>query len=212
MSVRQAGCSLRFVASQLAPGVRLSPDLDRPAQGRVCLYAGSSVGARPSYAAAARELVSLLVARGLGVVYGGGRLGLMGVIADAAIAEEAEVIGIIPRHLEEREVAHRGLSELRIVGSMHERKALMVDMSDAFIALPGGLGTLEVLIEVVTWAQLGLHHKPCGLLNVDGYHDPLIAFLDRAVEEGFVTATSRALLVVGDTPRALLGAVLPEPR
>ena len=200
------------MAAQLAPADRPSPDLDRPAQGRVCLYAGSAVGARPAYAAAARELVSLLAARGLGVVYGGGRLGLMGVIADAAIAEETEVIGIIPRHLEEREVAHQGLSELRVVGSMHERKALMVAMSDAFIALPGGLGTLEELIEVVTWAQLGLHHKPCGLLNVDAYHDPLIAFLDRAVEEGFLAAASRALLSVADTPGALLAAVLPEAR
>ena len=169
----------------------------------LCVFCGSSVGARPEYAAAAAELGTLLARRGIRVVFGAGHVGLMGVVADAALAAGGQAIGVIPQLLVDRELAHRGLTELRIVGSMHERKALMVALSDAFIALPGGLGTLEELVEVVTWAQLGLHRKPCGLLNVDGYHDPLIAFLDRAVEEGFVTAAS---------PAALLGAVLPDPR
>jgi uncharacterized protein (TIGR00730 family) len=149
----------------------------------------------------------MLGAAGLGVVYGGGKVGLMGVLADAAIAAEIEVIGVIPAHLEQREVAHRGLTDLRVVGSMHERKALMAELSGAFIALPGGIGTLEELIEMLTWAQLGLHEKPCGLLNVCGYYDHLIAFLDRAVEEGFLPPSGRATLKVAVEPAALLAAV-----
>ena len=178
---------------------------------RVCLYAGSAPGARPEYASAARAMVDALAARGLGVVYGGGRAGMMGALADAALSAGTEVIGIIPRHLADREVAHDGLTELRVVASMHERKAQMVELSDAFIALPGGLGTLEELIEVLTWAQLGLHAKPCGLLNAAGYYDPLIAFLDHAVTEGFITPASRRLLSVAGTPQELLAALVPVP-
>jgi uncharacterized protein (TIGR00730 family) len=181
--------------------------LEDVADRRVCVYAGSQSGARADYAAAAQSLASQLAERGFGVVYGGGRVGLMGVLADTAIAIGGEVIGVIPRHLEEREVAHRGLSELRVVGSMHERKALMATLSEAFIALPGGIGTLEELIEMLTWAQLGLHQKPCGLLNVCGYYDPLIAFLDGAVREGFLPATNRERLIVDTDPEALVSAV-----
>jgi uncharacterized protein (TIGR00730 family) len=177
---------------------------------RVCVYAGSLPGVRPGYSEAARDLVAVLAERNLGLVYGGGRIGLMGVLADTAIEHGIEVIGVIPLHLEESEVAHRGLSELRIVGSMHERKALMAELSVAFVALPGGLGTLEELTEVTTWAQLGLHRKGCGLLNIEHYYDPLIAFLDGAVLEGFLTPASRALLKVAAEPAAMLDAVLPR--
>ena len=134
----------------------------------------------------------MLVAEGIGVVYGGGQVGLMGVLADAALAEGGEVIGVIPQALVDREIAHRGLTDLRVVGSMHERKALMAELSDAFVALPGGLGTLEELFEVYTWAQLGLHRKPCGLLDVEGYYAGIAAFLEHAVEERFVCARSTA--------------------
>jgi uncharacterized protein (TIGR00730 family) len=178
---------------------------------RVCVYAGSSAGARPEYAAAARAIVELLADRGFGVVYGGGKVGLMGALADAALARGAEVIGVIPGHLEEREIAHEGLTELRVVGSMHERKAMMAELANAFIALPGGLGTLEELVEMLTWAQLELHSKPCGLLNVCGYYDPLIAFLDRAVAEGFLTTANRTLLTVSAEPAALLDELLAPP-
>lgn len=178
---------------------------------RVCVYAGSSAGARPEYAAAAQAIVELLADRGFGVVYGGGKVGLMGALADAALARGAEVIGVIPGHLEEREIAHGGLTELRVVGSMHERKAMMAELANAFIALPGGLGTLEELVEMLTWAQLELHSKPCGLLNVRGYYDPLIAFLDRAVAEGFLTAANRTLLTVSPEPAALLDELLAPP-
>jgi uncharacterized protein (TIGR00730 family) len=173
----------------------------------VCVYAGSQSGSRPEYAAAAQALARQLSAAGLGIVYGGGKVGLMGVLADTAIGLGANVIGVIPRHLEQREVAHRGLSELRVVGSMHERKALMASLAEAFVALPGGIGTLEELTEMLTWAQLGLHHKPCGLLNVCGYYDPLIAFLEGAVREGFLPAANHALLVVERDVEALLGAL-----
>ena len=175
---------------------------------RVCVYAGSSAGARTDYAIAAEALVSGLVGRGIGIVYGGGKVGLMGVLADAGLALGGEVIGVIPRHLADREVAHPELSQLRIVGSMHERKALMVELSDAFIALPGGIGTLEELIEVLTWAQLGLHAKPCGLLNVRGYYDPLIAFLDGAVSEGFLSGVNRRLLSVAANAEDLIDEML----
>jgi uncharacterized protein (TIGR00730 family) len=163
---------------------------------RVCVYCGSNTGTDPAYAHSARELGALLAARGLGLVYGGGKVGLMGVLADAALKGGAEVIGVIPEALRAREVGHMGLTELRVVETMHERKALMEDLSDAFIALPGGLGTLDELFEILTWSQLGMHHKPCGLLDVEGYFQPLLAWLDRATAEGFVRPQHRAMIMV----------------
>src|SRR5271163_4044120 len=143
---------------------------------RVCVYCGSNSGSLPAFAVAARELGAALARRGLGLVYGGGCVGLMGVVADAVVAQGGEVIGVIPEVLAKREMAHFGLKDLRVVGTIHERKALMAELADAFIALPGGFGTMEELCEALTWAQLGLHHKPLGLLNVAGYYDPLLAF------------------------------------
>lgn len=171
---------------------------------RVCVYCGSNAGARPTYAAAARRMGSLLGARGIGLVYGGGKVGLMGVAADAALVAGAEVIGVIPQSLVDRELAHQGITELRVVRTMHERKALMADLADAFVALPGGLGTLDELFEVWTWAQLGLHGKPIGLLEVDGFFAPLVAYLDHAASEGFVRAEQRAMLLVEDDATRLL--------
>jgi len=171
---------------------------------RICVFCGSSRGAHPDYADAARELGAFLARRGVGVVFGAGNIGLMGELADAALAEGGDVIGVIPHALVERELAHRGLTQLHVVRSMHERKALMVELSDAFIALPGALGTFEELLEVLTWAQLGLHACPCGVWNVRDYFDPLLRFLDTAVEEGFLRPQHRALLLVGRTPEELL--------
>lgn len=171
---------------------------------RLCVFCGSSVGARAEYLAAAQTLGRTLAERGVRLVYGGARVGLMGAVADAALASGGEVVGVIPRALEEREIAHTGLSELRVVGSMHERKAVMSDLSDGFVVLPGGLGTLEELFEVWTWAELGVHDKPCGVLDVAGYYAPLIAFLDHGVREGFVRPAQRARLVVDDDPARLL--------
>jgi len=171
---------------------------------RICVFCGASPGARPAYREATTELARLLVADGIGVVYGGGGVGLMGALADAVRADGGEVIGVIPRALVEREIAHRDVSDLRVVGSMHERKALMADLSDAFVALPGGIGTLEELFEVYTWAQLGLHRKPCGLLNVDGYYDGIADFLTHAVTERFLRDEHRDLLMVEDDPATLL--------
>jgi uncharacterized protein (TIGR00730 family) len=171
---------------------------------RLCVYCGSSGGTREVYAAAARELGGLLAARGIGLVYGGGSVGLMGILADAALGQGGEVIGVIPEELVRREVAHQGLSELRVVMSMHERKALMADLADGFVALPGGYGTWEEFFEMVTWVQLGLHPKPCGLLNVAGYYDPLLQLADHAVAEGFLRATDRQLIVAEAEPAALL--------
>ncbi len=148
---------------------------------RICVFCGSNLGDRPLYRAATEQLASLLVQRGIELVYGGGNIGLMGVLADTALASGGTVIGVIPESLMAREVGHRGLTELRVVSSMHERKALMSDLSDAFIALPGGFGTFEEFCEVVTWSQLGIHEKPCGLLNVAGYYDPLLRLFDNAV-------------------------------
>jgi uncharacterized protein (TIGR00730 family) len=179
-------------------------DQGRKPMENICVYCGSMQGRRPEYAAAARRVGTLLAERGIGIVYGGGSIGLMGILADAALAAGGHVTGIIPEHLSRREIAHADLTELVIVRSMHERKALMEQRSDAFIALPGGLGTLEELFEILTWAQLGLHRKPCGLLNVDGYYDPLISLLDRAVAEGFLRDKHRGLLVVDDDPERLL--------
>jgi uncharacterized protein (TIGR00730 family) len=174
---------------------------------RLCVFCGSSPGNDPIYLDAARRFGALLAERGLGLVYGGGDIGLMGALADAVLAGGGEVIGVIPRALVKREVAHFGLSDLRIVGSMHDRKALMADLADAFVALPGGLGTLEELCEILTWAQLGIHDKPCGLLDVRGYFAPFLAFLDHVVDTGFMSRDSRALLVVADAPERLLDAI-----
>lgn len=170
---------------------------------RVTVFCGSSSGSEV-YVAAAEALGSALVRRGLGLVYGGGGIGLMGALADRVLAEGGEVIGVIPRALAIKEVAHGGLEDLRVVPSMHERKALMVQLADGFIALPGGLGTLEELAEVLTWAQLGIHRKPCGLLDVDGFFSGLVGFLDHAVGERFLKPEHRALLSVASDPDALL--------
>jgi uncharacterized protein (TIGR00730 family) len=173
----------------------------------VCVYCGSSPGASPLYAQATVELARALARRGVRVVYGGASVGLMGTLADAALDAGGEVVGVIPRSLVDREIAHPRLTELRVVASMHERKALMVELADAFVALPGGIGTLEELIEVYTWNQLGLHAKPLGLLNVSGYFDGLAGFLDHAVQEGFLPVAQRAVLVSEAEPEALLAAL-----
>jgi uncharacterized protein (TIGR00730 family) len=170
----------------------------------VCVYAGSNSGTRPAYAEAAARLGRALARRGLTVVFGGGAIGLMGVLADSALEAGARVIGVIPRGLRDREVGHDGLTALHVVESMHERKLAMAELSDAFIALPGGIGTLEELIEVLTWTQLGVHGKPCSVLEVDGYYRPLLALLDHAVREGFLAEEHRAMLLQGDDPDTLL--------
>ena len=171
---------------------------------RLCVYCGSSVGARPAYAHAAHALGTRLAAENVGLVTGGGRVGLMGVVADAVLAGGGDATGVIPQALVDREVGHEGLTALHVVGTMHERKALMAHLSDAFVALPGGLGTLEEIAEMLTWAQLGLHPKPCGLLDVDGYYAPLVRFFDHATAERFVRPEHRALLVVEADPARLL--------
>jgi uncharacterized protein (TIGR00730 family) len=173
---------------------------------RICVYAGSNPGTNPAYAATAAELARVAVERGLGVVYGGGKVGLMGVLADAALEAGGEVIGVMPQDLIDREIGHDGLTELRVVGSMHERKALMAELSDGFAALPGGIGTLEELIEVYTWSQLGLHRKPMGVLNANGYYDGLAGLLDHAVAEGFLRARHREAMHFAATPQELLDA------
>jgi len=172
--------------------------------GSVCVFCGSSPGARPEYTEAARLLGQRIAGRGLRLVYGGGGVGLMGEVADAVLAAGGEVVGVIPQHLVDREVAHPGLTDLRVTGSMHERKALMADLADGFVAMPGGLGTLEELAEILTWSQLGLQSKPCGLLDVAGFFDPLLAFLDHTVEERFVTAEHRGLVLADRDPDRLL--------
>ncbi len=174
---------------------------------RVCVFAGSSVGGRPAYAEAARRLAGILVGRGLGIVYGGGSVGLMGALADAALAAGGEVIGVIPGPLARRELAHSGLTRMHVVPSMHERKALMASLVDGFVALPGGLGTFEETLEVLTWSQLGIHRKPIGVLNVEGYYDGLRRFLEHAVAEGFVRREYFGLLLFADAPAALLDAI-----
>ena len=170
----------------------------------LCVFCGSAAGSREDYAIAARNLGRLLAERGIRLVYGGGNVGLMGVLADGAIARGGEVIGVIPQSLVDRELAHRGVSELRVVRSMHERKALMADLSDAFIALPGGYGTIEEFCEVLTWAQLGLHRKPFGLLNVKRFYDPFIAQINHAVEMKFIDPASWELLMVDENVDELL--------
>ena len=171
---------------------------------RICVFCASKLGARPEYAEAARDLGRTLAGRGLAIVCGAGGVGLMNELSNAALDAGGEVIGVIPHALVERELAHNGLTELRVVDSMHERKGLMADLADAFIALPGGYGTFEELLEIVTWAQLGLHEKPCGLLNVGGYYVRLQQFLDHAVHERFLEPRHRALLLVGESPADLL--------
>lgn len=172
---------------------------------RICVFCGSNPGSNPEYCRAARELGEELARRGLGLVYGGAGIGCMGAVADAVLAAGGEAIGVMPRNLLEKEIAHKGLSELRVVESMHERKALMAELADAFIALPGGMGTLEEIFEVATWAQLGLHKKPCGLLDVAGYYAPLTAFLDHVRDECFMRPEHRAMILRASTPEELLG-------
>jgi uncharacterized protein (TIGR00730 family) len=173
---------------------------------RVCVFSGSSPGAHPDYARAAQELGRALADQGVGLVYGGASVGLMGAVADAVLDAGGDAVGVIPQALVEREIAHPALSDLRVVGSMHERKALMAELADGFVALPGGMGTLEELFEVYTWTQLGLHSKPLGLLDVRGYYAQLAAFLDHAVAERFVTAEHREMLVVESRAAALIEA------
>lgn len=171
---------------------------------RICVFCGSSPGARPEYVGAARQLGRELANRGIELVFGGASVGAMGGIAQTVLEEGGRVIGVIPRDLVEREVAFAGLPDLRVVDSMHERKALMAELSDGFIALPGGLGTTEEFLEVFTWAQLGIHRKPCGLLNVARFYDRLVNFLDYAVAEQFVQPEMRAILLIDEEPQRLL--------
>jgi uncharacterized protein (TIGR00730 family) len=181
---------------------------------RICVFCGSSAGSNPAYAEAARTMGRELVARGMGLVYGGGHVGLMGVVADAVLEAGGEAIGVIPHALAAREIAHQRLTTLHVVASMHERKAMMAELSDAFIAMPGGFGTYEELFEAITWTQLGLHKKPCGLLNVAGFYDPVIRFIDHAVAEQFIRPQHRAALLVEQDPARLIHALqsvtLPE--
>jgi uncharacterized protein (TIGR00730 family) len=171
---------------------------------RICVFCGSSPGVRESYAAATVSLARTLVTSGISIVYGGGNVGLMGILADTAIAAGGKVIGVIPRSLVAKEVAHARLSELRVVDSMHERKAVMADLADGFIALPGGYGTLEEFCEILTWTQLGLQRKPCGLLNVDGYYDCLLHLFDHAVAEQFLKPVHRKIVISDTCPESLI--------
>ena len=183
---------------------------------RICVFLGSSAGRLPVYAETARAFGGLLAERGIGLVYGGGTIGLMGLIADGATAAGGEVIGVIPEALRARERDHRGITELHVVATMHERKARMADLSDGFVALPGGIGTFEELFEVWTWAQLGYHDKPCGLLNVAGFFDRMSAFIDHVVDEGFLQPRHREMMIVEEDPAAMLtrltGYVAPPTR
>jgi uncharacterized protein (TIGR00730 family) len=178
----------------------------------VCVYCGSSMGRLGLYAAAARDVAKALVDRDMRLVYGGASVGIMGTVADEVLRLGGQAIGVIPESLARREVAHRSLTELHVTQTMHERKMLMATLSDAFIALPGGIGTLEEIFEIWTWAQLGIHDKPCGLLNVNGYFDPLISFLDRAVTEQFVKPAARSLLFVDSDPEELLRRFMAQHR
>jgi len=171
---------------------------------RICVFAGSSSGSQAEYYAAAQDLGHALVRRQLGLVYGGARVGLMGALADSVLTARGHVTGVIPEALVAKEVAHAGLSDLRVVASMHERKAVMADLADGFIALPGGWGTLEEFFEVLTWGQLGLHQKPCGLLNVRSFFDGLLAFMDHSIDECFVRRENRSMVLVSGSPDALL--------
>lgn len=178
---------------------------------RICVYAGSSIGARPEYRAAAAELGGTLAEQGIGLVYGGGNIGLMGVAADAALAKGGEVIGVITEQLHGHNLSHEGLTRLEIVPTMHDRKALMADLSDGFIALPGGIGTFEELFEAWTWAQLGIHPKPVGCLNVAGFYDQLAGFLDHVVAERFLKEFHRKSLAIESDPATLVKALLENP-
>jgi uncharacterized protein (TIGR00730 family) len=175
---------------------------------RICVFCGSNPGRNPAYRAAATALGHLLAERKIGLVYGGGNVGLMGIIADAVLEKGGFVTGVIPQILTDQELAHQRIQDLRVVRSMHERKALMADLSDGFIALPGGFGTFEEFCEIVTWSQLGLQEKPCGLLNVENYYQPLLALFDRAVEEGFLMRENREIVLAHSEPAALLDALL----
>jgi uncharacterized protein (TIGR00730 family) len=170
----------------------------------LCVFCGSNTGTNPRFFEVAREFGTLLASEGIALVYGGGHVGLMGVVADAVLAGGGKAIGVIPRTLWDREVGHRNLTELHIVESMHERKAMMASLADAFVALPGGLGTLEEIFEVWTWAQLGIHAKPVGFLDAEGFYGPLMAFLDRGVDAGFIRAQHRAAAIVEANPISLL--------
>lgn len=171
---------------------------------RICVFCGSSAGTRPAYTAGAHAMGEALVERGIGLVYGGGNVGLMGVLADAVLAAGGAAVGVIPGALMAREVGHQGLSELHVVETMHQRKAKMADLADGFIAMPGGLGTFEELFEVLTWSQLGIHPKPCALLDVEGFYRPLRALLDHATDEGFIRPEHREMVLVDADPRRLL--------
>ncbi len=170
----------------------------------LCVYCGSSPGNRKEYAMAAKALAREFLDRGIGLVYGGASVGIMGIIADTILEGSGQVIGVMPKALVDKEISHPGLTELKVVGSMHERKALMADLADGYIALPGGLGTLEELIEVLTWGQLGFHQKPCGLLNVEGFYDRLESFLAHSAAQGFIKTDHRAMLMIDSDPAALL--------
>ena len=176
---------------------------ERPIK-RLCVFCGTNTGARPEYSAAARQLGELLAEEGIELVYGGASVGIMGDLADAVQEGGGHVTGIIPQQLIQKEEAHRGIPDLIVVASMHQRKSQMADLSDGFVALPGGIGTLEGFFEMLTWGQLGIHAKPCGVLNIAGYFDSLTAFLDHAVKEGFLTEPHRQTIMVESTPKALL--------
>ncbi len=171
---------------------------------RVCVYCGSNTGNRPAYAAAARELADVLVRHELELVYGGADKGIMGILADTVLELGGKVHGVIPKMLTDREIAHQGLTELHVVASMHERKTMMAALSDGFVAMPGGFGTLEEIVEIITWGQLRFHDKPCGLLNVDGYFDHLLAYFDHANKEGFLRRENRDMLLVDNDPAGLI--------
>src|SRR5580692_257653 len=175
---------------------------------RICVFCGSSPGARSSYAEAAKSLARYLAANKITVVYGGGNVGLMGTLADATFEAGGEIIGVIPQALLNREASHIRIPDLRVVGSMHERKAMMAELSDAFIAMPGGFGTFEEFCEVLTWTQLGLHRKPCGLLNVEGYYGPLLALFDHAVTEQFLKPAHRQMVISESSPELLVERLL----
>ena len=175
---------------------------------QVAIFCGSYPGAKPIYMVTAHQMGMGLAQRGLGLVYGGGRVGLMGAVADGTLARDGKVTGVIPQSLVDRELAHSGLSEMHVVTSMHERKAMMAELADAFIAMPGGFGTLDELFEIITWAQLGFHHKPIALLNIDGYFDPLLVFIEHMATEGFIKPEHRGAVLVKNEVDALLDALL----